>query len=263
MKIRLSLLTMLLFAGIISYAQEVTADEIISNYIENTGGEEAWTALEGIKMQAKVNQGGMEIPIEIVQLEDGRTYTKITFQGQPIMQNVFNGEVLWGTNFQTRKAEKVDQETTDNMKLEANDFPTPFLNYKEKGYTVELLGKETIEGTETYKVKVVKEPKTIAGEEVEDVTFYYFETENFVPIAQETEVKQGPVAGKMQFITLSDYQEVDGLYFPFAMTQGLKGQPGQGIMIENIELNPDVSDDTFAFPEAMGNTEEAGDNDGK
>ena len=40
-----------------------TADEIIANYFENTGGIENWAKLEGIKMSAKVNQGGMEIPL--------------------------------------------------------------------------------------------------------------------------------------------------------------------------------------------------------
>ena len=35
-----------------------TADEIITNYFENTGGMENWGKLEGIQMSAKVNQGG-------------------------------------------------------------------------------------------------------------------------------------------------------------------------------------------------------------
>lgn len=248
MKIRLSLLAILLSASIISFAQEVTVDEILNTYFENTGGD-AWGELEAIKMTAKVNQGGMEIPLEIVQMSDGRTYTAITFQGQTIMQNVFDGAVLWSTNFQTMKAEKMDQETTDNMKLQANDFPDAFWNYKDKGYTVELLGTETIEGTETYKIKLTKEPISVNGEKVDDVTFYYFEKENMVPIAQETEIKQGPMAGKMQLITMSDYQEVDGLYFPFSITQGLKGQPGNGITMDAIIVNPEVDESKFDYPE--------------
>ena len=34
-----------------------TEKEIIANYIENTGGAEAWNKLQGIKMKAKVSQG--------------------------------------------------------------------------------------------------------------------------------------------------------------------------------------------------------------
>ena len=33
-----------------------SADEIIANYFENTGGIENWAKIEGIKMSAKVNQ---------------------------------------------------------------------------------------------------------------------------------------------------------------------------------------------------------------
>ena len=48
-----------------------TADEIINTYFENTGGVENWAALNGIKMNASVNQG-VDIPVEIYQLKDGR-----------------------------------------------------------------------------------------------------------------------------------------------------------------------------------------------
>lgn len=137
--------------------QAQTADEIIENYFENTGGLDNWKNLEGIKMTAKVNQGGMEIPLEIYNLKDGRQMTKITFQGKEIKQGVFDGETLWSHNFMTMKAEKSDAEETSNFKLNTNDFPDSFIDYKEKGYTVELLGTETIDGTETFKIKLVKE----------------------------------------------------------------------------------------------------------
>ncbi|MEQ8906804.1 outer membrane lipoprotein-sorting protein [Ekhidna sp.] len=231
-----------------AHAQDVTVDEIIDGYFENTGGKDAWKSLKGIKMTAKVNQGGMEIPLEIVQLTDGKQYTKITFQGMSLMQNVYDGETLWGTNFQSMKAEKSDDETTQNMKLDTNDFPDSFLDYKDKGYTVELMGTETIDGAETYKVKLTKEPRMLDGKEVEDVSFYYFETESFVPLAVDQEIKAGPQAGAIGRSTMSDYQEVEGLYFPFSMTQGVKDGPSQPLMIESIVVNPEVDSSVFAFP---------------
>ena len=242
-----SLIAMLMLAVIIpSQAQNV--DEILANHWENRGGIENFKNLEGIKMTCKITQQGMEIPLEIIQLKDGRQMTVISFQGQEIKQGVYDGEVLWSTNFMTMKAEKSDAETTENFKLNANDFPDSFMDYKEKGYTVELVGTETFDGTETYKIKLVKEPVTIDGVQQDDISFYYFETENYVPIALESEVKFGQFKGSTQEITLSDYQEVDGLYFPFSMTQGVKGMGSQPIMIESIELNPEVDDSIFAFP---------------
>lgn len=228
--------------------QAQTADEIINNYFENTGGVDAWRAVEGMRMKAKVNQGGMEIPLEIVRMKDGRQMTSVTFQGLELKQGVFDGEVLWGTNMMTQKAEKSDAEATEMMKKEMNDFPDPFLDYQDKGYTVELMGKEDFNGTETFKIKLVKEPVTVDGEEVQDVSYYFFETENFVPIAIHSEIKQGQAKGMMSEITFSDYQEVEGLYMPFTMSQGVKGQGGQPVTMDSIELNPEVSDSDFAFP---------------
>ena len=228
-----------------------TADEIIDTYFENIGGLEKLKSVEGIKMLAKVNQQGMEIPLEILQFSDGKQMTIINFQGKEIKQGVFDGETLWSHNFMTMKAEKSDAEATATFKLNTNDFPDSFIDYKEKGYTVELLGNETIDGTDTFKIKLTKEPITVDGNQEEDVSFYYFDTDNFVPIAVQSEVKTGQAKGMVQEVTFSDYQEVDGLYFPFSMTQGVKGQPGSPLTIESIVLNPTVEASAFAFPDEI------------
>lgn len=245
-----ALLAIALLIGLPSQAQ--TADEILDTYFENIGGKANLKAIKGMKMIAKLNQQGMEIPLEIYQLSDGRQMSIIKFQGKEIKQGVFDGETLWSTNFMTMKAEKSDAETTANFKLNTNDFPDSFLDYREKGYTVEFMGKETVEGTETFKIKLVKEPLTIDGQPVEDVTYYYFDTENYVPIAVESEAHTGPMKGQTQYITMSDYQEVDGIYFPFSMSQGIKNGPSQPITFDSIELNPEVDAAAFAFPEEVG-----------
>lgn len=216
-----------------------TAEEIINTYIENTGGEEAWNNLKATKMVASVNQGGMEIPITIYNTKDGKQAVVIDFQGQKITQLAFDGEMMWTTNFMNMKPEKSEQEMTDNMKLNSNDFPSPLLNYKENGYEVEYMGKETKDGTETFKVKVVQEPVMVNGVETPSISYYYFETENYVPIAVESTQQNGQ---KME-IGMSDYQEVDGLYFPFSMKQGQ-----QPIEIKEIVLNPEIDDSIYAFP---------------
>lgn len=243
-KITLLLLVIMASLGV----QAQTADEILETYFENIGGLETLKQVKGIKMSAKLNQQGMEIPLEIFQFADGKQMTIINFQGKEIKQGVFDGETLWGHNMMTMKAEKSDAETTENMKLNMNDFPDAFIDYKSKGYTLELLGKETIDGAETFKLKLTKEPVTVDGNKEDDVSFYFFDTENFVPIAIQQEIKSGQGKGMISEITMSDYQEVEGIYFPFSMTQGVKGQPGAPITITTIELNPEVDASVFAFP---------------
>ena len=143
----------------------------------------------------------------------------------------------------TMEAEKSDNEATQNLKNELAQFPDPFLNYKEKGYTVELIGKETIDGAETFKIKLTKKPVLVNGESLPNITHYYFDTENFVPIVVESTVNQGPMKGQTVKSTLSDYQEVDGIYFPFSM-----GSQFQTMEFKEIKLNPEVDAASFALP---------------
>ncbi|MFK5889916.1 MAG: outer membrane lipoprotein-sorting protein [Flavobacteriaceae bacterium] len=246
---KIKVLIMVLVAGFTVQLNAQTVDEILSTYFENIGGLENLQKLEGVKMTAKVNQQGMEIPLEIIQLKGGEQMTVITFQGKKIKQGVFDGTTLWSTNFMTMKAEKSPKEVTDNMKLEMNDFPDPFIDYKKKGYKVELLGKETIDGTEMFKIKLTKEPVTVDGKKEDNVSFYFFDTENFVPLVVQAEIKSGPAKGKISETKFSDYQEVEGIYFPFSISQGLKGQPGQGVTIDTLIVNPKVDMTAFKFPE--------------
>ena len=227
-----------------------SVDEIIENYLENTGGAENWELVEGMKISASMNQMGMDIPIEMVQFKD-RMYSKISVQGQEIMQGVFDGETLWSTTFMSMKAEKSNQEDVDNTKNELAEFPDHFLNYKDKGFTAELMGTESLDGSDVFKIKLTKKPMIVDGVEVPNVSTYYFDSENFVPIMVHEEVMSGPGKGMIMESRMSDYQEVEGLYIPFSMTQGVKDQPGQPITINSVELNPTIDDSEFKFPESM------------
>ncbi len=227
--------------GTSSFAQN--ADEIISKYITTIGGAEKLKALKGVKMEMSVNAGGMEIPVELVQLPGGKMYVKINLQGKELTQMASDGNTMWTTNFMTMKAEKADAETTANAKLSNQDFPDALLDYKAKGYSSEYVGKETKEGTECFKVKFTKKPVTVDGVKTDDVTYYFFDTENNLPIATEAEIKEGPMKGQKSVSTMSDYQEVDGIFFPFSMNQG-----GQDLKVKKISFNPVVDEKAFAFP---------------
>lgn len=244
MKIIKSLL-ILSFVLLITPMTAQTADEILDNYFENTGGVDAWNTLEGIHIKGSVDAQGMTIPVDIIQTKDGKQLVKINIQGQDITQIAFDGETMWTTNMMTMAAEKSTAEDTENMKNQTGDFPSPFYNYKEKGYTIELLGKETKEGTETFKLKLTQKPMMVDGVETPNVSFHYFETENFVPIASESEIPSGPMKGQMSLNTMSDYQEVDGLFFPFDM-----GMMGQSLIVKEIIINPELDMAAFKFPEA-------------
>ena len=227
-----------------------SVDEIIENYFENTGSAKSWAEVESVKMNMSVNQMGMEIPIEQYKSSD-RKYTKISIQGMEIKQGVFDGETLWSTDLMSMKAVKSDQEDVQIVKHDLAEFPNPFLNYKKNGFTVELMGNEVVDGADTFKVKLIKKPMLVDGEEVPNVSIYYFDTDNFVPIMMHKEVMSGQGKGMIIEAKMNDYQEVEGLYMPFSMSQGVKDQPGQPITITSIELNVKADESEFRFPETV------------
>ena len=226
-----------------------SVDDILNKYFETIGGKAKLEALNGVKISAKINQGGMEIPLDIIQLKDGKQVTNINFQGKVIKQGAYDGTTMWSHNFMNMKAEKSDAEATENYKKNIGDFPDPFLNYKSRGWKAELMGKESVDGAEAYKIKLTKNPTKVDGVETENVSYYFFDVESNVPVMQESEIKEGPGKGQIQQIKLSDYQEVEGLMFPFSISQGVKGQGGQPIVISAILVNPKVDNSEFKYPE--------------
>jgi outer membrane lipoprotein-sorting protein len=243
---KLTLLVAFIGLTVGSYAQ--TADEIVSKYLQNLGGLEKLNSVESIEMTAKVDYGGMSIPINMINMKDGRTIMKINFQGKEIIQGAFDGTTSWGTNFMTMKAEKSEAEDTENIKRSSGDFVTPLMNYKDKGYSLELMANETVEGVECYKLKLTKKTMIVEGAEVPNIEFYYFDKENYVPIVVETEIPAGEMKGQISQTLYSDYQEVDGIYFAFSMTQKIKDGMGQTIVFEKVELNKKFEDALFKYP---------------
>lgn len=230
-----------------SFAQ-MTAGKVITNYFEAIGGEEAFRGLKGQKMLAEVDAQGMSIPLEIYVMADGRQITKFEVMGMSMSQDAFDGTVAWSTNFMTQKAEKAEAEESENKLRAIGEYPSPFLDYADKGYTVELMEDDVVDGVDCYKLKLTKKPILVEGEEVDNIEYYYFDQETFVPLKTEAEMQSGPEKGNLMITLYSDYQEVDGMYFAFSITFKTEDSDGQLIEFDSIELNPEVADDFFAFP---------------
>jgi hypothetical protein len=224
-----------------------TVDEIINSYYETVGGKK-WEEVKAMKMTANIEQGGMQIPFVIVTTKEGKTYTEVTFMGNTMIMNAFDGKKSWTTNFMTMQPEESTTDDSENAKRAAQEFPNALINYKKLGYKATLLGKEKIDGTECHKIKLDKKTMLSDGKEIPNVEYYYLDAENNVPIMFETEINSGEMKGKTAQTKLSDYQEVEGVMIPFSTTQGIKDGPSQGIQFESIEINPTIDEKKFSFP---------------
>jgi hypothetical protein len=122
------------------------------------------------------------------------------------------------------------------------DLAGALYNYKEKGHSVELIGKEDMEGTEVYKLKIAKK----SG----DIEYDFIDAESFLKLKETTTHKfnDKEVSGD---VILSDYRKVGDMMFPFSMENREAGaSTGQALKVETVEVNPTIDNSIFKMPAA-------------
>lgn len=225
-------------------AQDVTVDKILATYFENIGGEEAWKEVKSLHMVGNATAQGMEMKTNMYAMEPNLLKLEIDVQGMTMVAQAYDGEVAWMLNpFAGGEPtpQKMPEAETEELKKEK--FQDAFIDYKAKGSTVELIGKKEVDGTETYEVKLTTKDGT--------EKFYYFESENFVPIMQKQVIQSGQMKGAEVETYMSDYQEIGetGLMTPYSIEQKVSGETVWQMAAEAITVNPEsVSKETFVFP---------------
>jgi hypothetical protein len=240
MRKTLTLAAALLFA-VSMQAADLTVDEVLAKNTEAKGGLEKMRAVKSMKFTGKMSFGPMEAPFVMTKKRPEQMKVDFTIQGMTATQ-AYDGTNGWAVMpFMGKKdAEAMSGDDLKSAKEQA-DFDGPFIDYAKKGNTVELLGKADVEGTSAYKVKLVTKDGT------ESVVFV--DAESFLEIKIESKRKVQGQDVETETI-IGNYQEVDGMLFPFSIESKAKGMPGgQVITIEKVELNAAVEDAAFKMPE--------------
>jgi len=106
---------------------------------------------------------------------------------------------------------------------------------------VDLIGKEPVEGSEAYKLKVTMKDGAIR--------YIYIDAEAYLEIKTEgkRKIRGSEVEGES---SIGDYKEVAGMMMPHAVESGAKGSPQkQKLTIDKIEVNVPIDDTRFVMPE--------------
>ena len=220
-----------------------TADEIIAKNIQARGGSDKLKSVQSLKSTANMAMGpGMEAPGVLIQKRSNLARLEFTIQGLTAVQ-VYDGKNAWQIMpFMGKKDPELMSADEAKEVEEMADIDGPLVDYKGKGHQVELLGKEKVEGTDAYKLKVNLKNG--------DVQTIYIDADSFLEINEET---KRTVLGSEQVVesSIGDYKEVSGIMFPFAIESGIKGSPQkQRLTITKIELNVPVDDSIFKMPAA-------------
>ncbi|MBB3840176.1 hypothetical protein FHS57_004189 [Runella defluvii] len=235
MKKLLFSLTIVFASAAASFAQ--TADEIISKAIDARGGSAKLNALKSMRMESTTSVMGMDLASKSVIVHKRGMRNDIQVMGQSIVVAI-DGDKGWTIN--PMQGSDPVALPDEQVKATASQLDlSGMANIKESGAVAELMGKETLDGNETFKVKLTSKDGTIMT--------HYIDTKTY--LTAKTSIKVTVSGQSVEVDTkMSNYKVVDGISFPHT-TEISNPQAGAIVTtITKLELNPTIDESIFAMP---------------
>lgn len=206
---------------------DMTAEKVLSKYLEAIGGAEKAKAIKTATMKLDADVMGTALTIEMYYDAEGGKYSQKTLVGGNVMQMTSILEESGSVSAQGQSMNLTPEQFAD-AKVNSYLFPEAWL--AELGYKATLDGLKDVEGTPGYKV-IMESP---AGAKL----INYYDAETGLKIKNEN-----PLSGDTFF---KDYQEKEGVLLP--MTWVIKSQmipvPLEGKM-SAVEINPPLTEEDF------------------
>jgi hypothetical protein len=214
-----------------SFAQ--TADEIIDKHYAAIGGKDKWSKLTSTIQDAEMTVQGTMIKLKIYKEHNKLEKVEIEFNGMKGYQLMTDKEGWGYMPFQGQmKAEPATKDDVEQSKSEL-DVQGRLLNYKDKGSSVEYVGKEDLDGTDCFKLKLTEKGGKILN--------YYFDASSYLLLKQVSKVT---INGKEmeQIEELGNYQKTpEGYLFPMSKTNNMQGS----YKVTKIEVNTKIDPKVF------------------
>ena len=232
-----------------SGANAYTADELAAKNTAAKGGLDKLSALQSLRLSGKLRVNGGAVELRYVELvkRPGAIRYEMQLQGLTQVQ-AFDGKEAWQVNpFQGRKdPERLSADDAKGLGESAADFAGVLVDYKAKGYKLDYLGTEDIDGTEAHKLRVTR-PNG-------DLTYVYLDPDYFLEIrAVNRRIEHGVPNETVS--DYGDYEKVAGVYLPFSVESGPKGSTERvSVQVEKAEANVAAEDTQFQFPAPPAST---------
>lgn len=218
-----------------------TAEELVAKNLQARGGVDKIKAVNTLKMSGKAYVG---ISANIAQTQKRADMLRqdFTIQGMTEIE-AYDGSVGWQISpFQGRKDAQLLGEDDMRDLVENADIDGPLVDYQAKGNKLEYLGHDEVDGDDAYKLKVTLKNG--------DIIYYFLDPDTYLEIKTE---KQQFIRGNVKETEqlLGSYKQVDGVYYPYSLESGAKGDSQHArITIDTIEVNKPVDDSYFKMPAA-------------
>jgi hypothetical protein len=236
-------LAVVLFVPFLSPAQ--TADEIVGKALQARGGADKLKALKSMRITGSIAVQGESLPFVQLQKRPNKLRRDITIQGMTLSRG-FDGQNGWEKAPAQGSSEGVVNvvkgQELEELREEA-DFDGTLMGYKEKGYKVELSGKEAVDGKDAYRLKITMKDGAVRN--------IFIDAASFLEVKVAGTTQREGVATDFELI-LSDYRTVEGIKFPFSFEdrQPSGGAANQKLTLEKVEFNIAIDDSNFALPAA-------------
>ena len=204
--------------------QAQTGKEIIEKNIELSGGITNWKLLNTVTIHGKVILGiNDEYPIKIYQARPNLTKTVMVVNKKETPIAGYDGKRGYGMHY----ASNTLQEYSDYI---AESFDNDFIDFENKGFFANYLGKEKVGNSLCHKVELVKNVNK---------NIYYFDNQTYMLIKEEK---------KDETLLYTDYKKVGNLLFPFRIESSNPAKDSEFVMMVNkIETNRALPENTFKF----------------
>lgn len=225
-----------LLIGINGYSQSV--EDIIAKHIKAHGGEKNWNKVQSIQISGDYTSFSTLGKIKTVKLKTGEYYSEFDL-GQHYVYEANNGKLSWTIDpWQDitfpRRVNKAEQNVFDQKA----ELCTPFLNYKEKGFKVELKGREDLDGTEVYVITLTR--KNGLSET------WYLDANTYLEVKCNSQWIDFAYPSQADSF-FDDFRKVDGIIIPFYIEREFR-QRNRVIEIKDVKINKEVDKDIFKMP---------------
>jgi len=215
-----------------------SVEEILKEHFSAVG-QDNMLKLNTQRLSGKMVQSGLEIPFIQMGKRPAKVRVEGTFQDLTFIQT-FNGKEGWSINpfAGVTDPQQMTDDDLKGMRYQA-DMDGMLWNWNEKGYTVTFDGKEDMEGTSCFKLKL----ETKEG----DTFTYYIDSDSYILLRTNTKMKI--MGNETESDTyFSNYSMVEGIAVPGKIDTKMKGQLMGTLVIEKVELNIELDDALFEKP---------------
>ena len=217
-------------------AEPSELDRVLSMHFEARGGLERLRAIETLRATATLSMQGMEAPFTVQFRQPNQTRLDADFGGMALIQ-AYDGEQAWAQTPGEPKPSVLEGDQAAVLAAQA-DVNGPLVDYEERGYEVELAGREETDTGEAWKLKVTG-PDGF-------VQHIFIGTDDGL---EKKRVAQADIGFGMQESTTAygDYREVDGVVLAHLHTA--TGPMGEmPLVFKSFEINAEVDPEIFFMP---------------